>query len=200
MLQNITCPLLGEISYRIRRFILMPWRRRQQMIPKHWYPCTKLHRITSQKRGSRWRRWLRHYATSRKVAGSIPDGFNGIFHWHNSSSCTMALGSTQLPTETSTRNISWGLRRPVRRADNSTAFICGLSMNLGDSASWNPQGLSRAVMGLLCSSHLRRLAVYKHVCLKIISFSFSVSNLQLWNWPTTVMDRFAIAVLGHWVK
>ena len=25
-------------------------------------------------RGTRWRSWLRHYATSRKVAGSIPDG------------------------------------------------------------------------------------------------------------------------------
>jgi hypothetical protein len=28
-------------------------------------------------RGTRWRSWLRHCATSRKVAGSIPDG---IFH------------------------------------------------------------------------------------------------------------------------
>ena len=30
--------------------------------------------------GTRWRSWLRHYATSRKVAGSIPDGVIGIFH------------------------------------------------------------------------------------------------------------------------
>jgi hypothetical protein len=27
-----------------------------------------------------WRSWLRYSATSRKVAGSIPDGFTGIFH------------------------------------------------------------------------------------------------------------------------
>jgi len=27
-----------------------------------------------------WRSWLRHRATSRKVAGSIPDGVIGIFH------------------------------------------------------------------------------------------------------------------------
>jgi hypothetical protein len=26
-----------------------------------------------------WRSWLRHCATSRKVAGSIPDGVVGIF-------------------------------------------------------------------------------------------------------------------------
>ena len=30
-------------------------------------------------RGTRWRSWLRHCATSRKVAGSIPDGLTGIF-------------------------------------------------------------------------------------------------------------------------
>jgi hypothetical protein len=32
----------------------------------------------------RWRSWLRHCTTSRKVAGSIPYGVIGIFHWHNS--------------------------------------------------------------------------------------------------------------------
>jgi hypothetical protein len=30
--------------------------------------------------GTRWCSWLRHCATSRKVAGSIPDGVIGIFH------------------------------------------------------------------------------------------------------------------------
>ena len=43
---------------------------------------------------TRWRSWLRHCATSRKVAGSIPDNVIGIFHWHNPSGRTMALGST----------------------------------------------------------------------------------------------------------
>jgi len=42
-----------------------------------------------------------------------------------------------------------GLRRPVRRADNLTTFMCRLSWNLGSSTSWNPQGLSRPVMGWL---------------------------------------------------
>jgi hypothetical protein len=58
----------------------------------------------------------------------------------------MALGLTPPLTEMSTRNVSW---RPVRRADNLTTFMCRLSWNLGASASWNPQGLSRPVMGLL---------------------------------------------------
>ena len=51
--------------------------------------------------------WLRCCATNRKVAGSIPDGVIGIFHWHNLSDRSMALGSTQPLTEMSTRSISW---------------------------------------------------------------------------------------------
>ena len=59
------------------------------------------------KGATRWRSWLRHCATRRKVAGSIPDGVNVIFHWYNPSERTMALGSTQPLTEINTRNISW---------------------------------------------------------------------------------------------
>jgi len=58
--------------------------------------------------GTRWRSWLRHCATSRKVAVSIPDGVTGIFHWHNPSGRTTVLRLTQPLTEMSTRNISWG--------------------------------------------------------------------------------------------
>jgi len=60
--------------------------------------------------GTRWRSWLRHCATSRKVADSIPHGVTGIFHWHNLSGRTMALGLTHPLTEMSTRNISWGVK------------------------------------------------------------------------------------------
>jgi hypothetical protein len=47
--------------------------------------------------GTVWRSWLRHYATANKVAVSIADGgvVIEIFHWHNPSGSTMALGSTQ---------------------------------------------------------------------------------------------------------
>jgi hypothetical protein len=99
--------------------------------------------------GRRWRKWLRHYAKSRKVASSIPDGVTENFHWHNSSGRTMALGSTQPLTEMSTKNTSWGGggRWPVRRADNLTTFMYRMSWNVGASNSWNSQGLSRPVMG-----------------------------------------------------
>jgi hypothetical protein len=54
-----------------------------------------------------WSSWLRHWATSRKVAGSIPDGVNLTFHWYNLTGRTMFLGPPQSVTEMSTRNISW---------------------------------------------------------------------------------------------
>jgi len=36
--------------------------------------------------------------------------FIGIFHWHNPSGRTMALGLNQPLTEISTSNISWGVK------------------------------------------------------------------------------------------
>jgi hypothetical protein len=65
---------------------------------------------------------LRYYATSRKVAGSIPDVI-GFFNWPNPSSRTMAVGSTQPLIEMSTGNLPGGKGRPARKADNLTA-IC----------------------------------------------------------------------------
>ena len=44
---------------------------------------------------------LRHCATSRKVADSIPDGGTGFFKRFDRSGRTMALGSTQPVTEMS---------------------------------------------------------------------------------------------------
>jgi len=52
--------------------------------------------------------WLRCCATNQKVAGTIPDGVIGSFHWHNPSDRTMALVSTHPLAEMSTRSISWG--------------------------------------------------------------------------------------------
>jgi hypothetical protein len=73
-----------------------------------------------------WPGWLRHCATGRKVAGSIHD-----FHWKISLTQSfrphLFLRSTQPLTEMNTRNISWGERRPVRRADNLIIFTRLLS-------------------------------------------------------------------------
>jgi hypothetical protein len=73
-------------------------------------------------RGTAVEQWVRRCAANRKVAGSIPDGVIGIFHWHNPSDRTMALGSTQPLTEICTRIFSGGKKRPVRKADNLTTI------------------------------------------------------------------------------
>jgi hypothetical protein len=74
-------------------------------------------------KGTRYRSWLRHYATNRKVVGSIPDEVIGFFNWPNPSSSTMTLGSSQLLTEMSSRNLPGGKGRSARKGDNLTA-IC----------------------------------------------------------------------------
>ena len=103
-------------------------------------------------RGMRWCSWLRHCATSQKTVGSIPDGVIGIFHWHNPSSYTMALGSTQPLKKMSTRNISW-----VVKAANSYSsqpyHLHVLSWNVGISG-WKPSG---PVTGI-------DLPFYLHLC------------------------------------
>jgi hypothetical protein len=66
---------------------------------------------------------LARYVTSRKVAGLIPDEVIGFFILPNSSSRTMALGSTQRLTEMSTRDLPGVKGRTARGADNLSA-IC----------------------------------------------------------------------------
>ena len=114
-----------------------------------------------------------------KSEGSIPDGVIGIFHWHNPSGRTMALGLTQPLTEMSTRNVSWGQRRPVPGADNLTTFMCRLSWNFGTSTSWNPLDMSRPVMGLLYL--LGEVLIWKWV-----SIGYCKGNA---NYPPEVNER-----------
>jgi hypothetical protein len=65
---------------------------------------------------------LRHYATSRKVAGSIPDVIR-FFSWPKPSSRTMVLGSVHFLAEMSTKNLPGGKGRQARKAHILTA-IC----------------------------------------------------------------------------
>jgi hypothetical protein len=54
----------------------------------------------------------------------------------------------------------------VRKADKLTTFIHRLSLNLGDSNSWNPQGLSRSLMGLLYHFNYLLLTTWSRVLLE----------------------------------
>ena len=112
-----------------------------ESVPKFYH-----HHITF--RGTRWRSWLRHCATSRKVAGSIPDGVIKIFLWRKLSGCTVALGLTHPLTAMSTRYISGG---KGGRYVGLTTLPPSMPIVLksGSLNLWNPQGLSRPVMGLV---------------------------------------------------
>jgi hypothetical protein len=65
--------------------------------------------------------YIVHCATSRKVAGSIPNEVV-FFSWPNPSSRKMALRSTQPLMELRTRNLPRGKGRLALKADNLTGI------------------------------------------------------------------------------
>jgi len=136
--------------------------------------------ITTSEIKTWWRIWLRQFAASRKGAGSIPDGVIWIFHWHNPSGRTVALGSTQSLTGMNSSNFLG--RWPVFKADNLTTFMCRLSWNLGASNSWQTQCLSRPVMGLLylytLSNSFFPIYLYRHTIIIVIN-QLDAQNLVL---------------------
>jgi hypothetical protein len=98
---------LYPFRYSDRTFVCLRYLYHTCSIP-HLPRLPRFDQPNNIKPGTAVAQWLRYCATDRKVTGSIPDGVIGIFHWHNPSNRTMALGSTQLLTEMSTRSISWG--------------------------------------------------------------------------------------------
>ena len=84
----------------------------------------------------------KHNATSPMIADSIPDDVTGTFHSLHPSDRTTAMGPAQPLTEMRTSNISlagvWGWK----------PYHLHLP-TVWNSASWNPQGMSTHVQGLL---------------------------------------------------
>ena len=68
---------------------------------RHRAGIVNIHPLNSTEQSPSWKAQLlkkfrgTRYSTSRKVAGSIPDGVTGIFQWLNPSGRIVALGSTQ---------------------------------------------------------------------------------------------------------
>ena len=98
--------------------------------------------------GRRWYSWLRHCATSRKVAGSIPDLVIGIFHWHNPSDRTTTLGLTQPPREMSTRNISCGVKVAGARGWQPYHFHAPVVLKSGSLNLPEPSGPVQGCKGI----------------------------------------------------
>jgi hypothetical protein len=72
--------------------------------------------------GTWGRSWLRHYATNRKVAGSIPDEVFGFLIDLILSAALWFWDRIRL-TEMSTGNLPGGKGRPARKADNLTVIF-----------------------------------------------------------------------------
>jgi len=87
--------------------------------------------------------WLHWSLPNRKFAGSIPDDVTEIFHWHNPSGRTMALGLTKPLTEMSTRIFPGG--KGGRCVGLTLPHSCADCLEI-----WEPQppGTLRACRGL----------------------------------------------------
>ena len=75
--------------------------------------------------------------------GSIPESVIGVFHWHNPSSRTTAMGLTQPLTEMNARNICWGVKCGRCVGLTTLTLSCPECLEI-----WNPLGLSSPAMGL----------------------------------------------------
>jgi len=94
--------------------------------------------------------WLRCCATNRKVAGSIPAGVNGFFIDIKSFRSHYGPGVDLASNRNEYREYFLGVKsgRCVRLT--TYHHPVPLSLNLGALTSWNPLGLSKSVIGLLC--------------------------------------------------
>ena len=95
---------------------------------------------------TQWRSWLRHCGTSRKVAGSFPDGIIGNFHWRNPS-----YGPGVDSASKRNEHQEYFLGGKGGRCVGLSTLLCQLSWNMGALTSWNLQAWS----GPECSKKLR---------------------------------------------
>jgi hypothetical protein len=113
-------PATNRLSYGMATLVTLTWR-----------PCN---RCKHQKCSDRWSAeifknvqliimhntkcsCLKHYATSRKIAGSISDEVIVFFNWSNLSSRAMILRSAQPLAEISIRNLPGVKGWPAHKAD-----------------------------------------------------------------------------------
>jgi len=100
-----------------------------------------------------WRSWLRNCATSRKVAGSIPDYIIRIFHGNNPPGRIMALELTQPLTEISTKNISWRVKAVGALGCQIYHLHVPIVLKSGSLKLLEPSGLDQACNGIAFTGH-----------------------------------------------
>jgi hypothetical protein len=93
--------------------------------------------------------WLRYCATNQEVAGSIPDGVIGIFHWHKSFCSYNGPGVDSDSNRNEYQENFLGVNAAGAYGWQPYHHPVPLSRTLGTLTSWNPLGHPRPVMGLL---------------------------------------------------
>jgi hypothetical protein len=88
---------------------------------------------------------LRHYAASRKVAGSVPDEVIRSFNWNNPSMPTIALEPTNPLTENGTRSLAGGKGLPMPKAGDLITIT-----ERTDKKMWEPQRLTALWASTVC--------------------------------------------------
>jgi hypothetical protein len=96
------------------------------------------------KRGSQWHSWLRQCTTSRKVAGSIPDGVFGIF-FNPSAPLWLRIDSASNRTQYQAYLLGIKGGRCVGLTNLPPSCANSLEV-LGASNSWSRKGPSRPLM------------------------------------------------------
>jgi hypothetical protein len=128
---------------------------------------------------------------SRKVSGSIPDEVIEFLNWPNISSRTIALGSTQPLTETSTRNVPGGKGWPASKADNLKAICEQIIQKCGSLDVFEPWGppwpVTRIALPFLpgkISYNVSRNSRYPELEMKprLSEYEATVVIIEQWQW------------------
>jgi hypothetical protein len=82
--------------------------------------------------------WLRHYATSRKVAGSIPDEVNGFLNWPNPSSSAVDSASNRNEYQESSWGVKSGWRVRLTTSPSPVSRVSRKCESLDLSQSYGP--------------------------------------------------------------
>jgi hypothetical protein len=145
-----------------------------------------------------WRSRLRHCATGWKVLGSIPNGVFGIFHWHNPSSHTMALGLTQPLTEISTRNISCGVKAARAYGWQPYHLHVLTVLKSGSLNLLKPWGPVQACNGIALPSSIKYqlfnmkhiMTILTHTICNAVYIHTKIFQLMLQHWSTLLVSIY----------